>query len=271
MKKDEAVPLSLIQNGVFEILKYVRDVCDQNRLTYYLAYGTLIGAVRHQGFIPWDDDIDISMPVPDYLRFLEIAQDELGDGFFIQNYNTEDNCCLSYTKVRLKGTTVQPADWRLFHIFHGAWIDIFPMFYSDSDKDFRIKRFLYKFSTLLQAKDLYHNYVLVNGKNPNLILNDFLASVVAILPMKLRKRLHQKILDYVFSGKDGRYLCRCAVIARRFDADCFLGDICYHPFEQLSLRVPNNYDKVLRDEYGDYMQFPPEDKRGTHGEIEVII
>ena len=76
MIKEETVPLSVIQNGEFEILRYVRDVCDQNGLTYYLAYGTLIGAVRHQGFIPWDDDIDLHMPREDFLRFAEIITRE---------------------------------------------------------------------------------------------------------------------------------------------------------------------------------------------------
>lgn len=260
-----------LQETELGILETVSQLCEKHGIRYYLDSGTLIGAIRHNGFIPWDDDVDITMPCQDYFRFLEIAQEELGEKFFVQNFLTEDNFNRSYTKVRLKGTTVRPAEWKYFHIFQGAWIDIFPMFYSDSEKDFRRKRFLYKLSSRLQAKDFYRNFMLINGKTPKNMLKYLYVSVIGLLPLKLRKKLHKKIIDYIFSKKSGRYLCRCAFTAWRFDADCYLGEVCYHPFDHLSLRIPNNYDKVLRDEYGDYMQIPPENKRGNHGEIEVII
>ena len=73
MDQENTVPLPVIQNGLFGILKYIRDVCDRNGLKYFLAYGTLIGAVRHQGFVPWDDDMDIQMPREDFLKFAETS------------------------------------------------------------------------------------------------------------------------------------------------------------------------------------------------------
>lgn len=263
--------LKILQQTELSILEAVAQLCEKHGLRYFLDSGTLIGAIRHNGFIPWDDDVDISMPCQDYFRFLEIAQTELGDGYFIQNFTTEDNFDRSYTKVTKRGTTVIPAEWKYWDVFHGAWIDIFPLFFSDDEKDIRRKRRLYKISRILQAKSLYRSYMLTDGKTTSTVSNYLYASLVGILPLKLRKKIKKKLLDKIFSKENGKYLCRCAIIVRRFDADCFLGEPRYHQFEHLSLRIPNNYDKVLRDEYGDYMKLPPEDKRGSHGEIEVSI
>lgn len=263
--------LKKLQNTELKILEAVTDLCEKHGINYYLDSGTLIGAIRHNGFIPWDDDIDISMPYADYCRFLEIAPKELGDAYFIQNFSTEDNFLRSYTKVRLTGTLVRPVEWRHWNICHAAWIDIFPMFYSDSETDIRRKRFLYRFSSRLQAKDFYRNFMLVNGKSFKNRLKYLYVSAIGALPIKLRKRIHKKILDYVFSRKNGRYLCRCAYTVTKYEAEWFLKEDCFHAFEHLSLRVPNNYDSILRYEYGDYMKLPPEEKRGNHGEIEIKI
>ena len=124
---------------------------------------------------------------------------------------------------------------------------------------------------MLQAKDFIRNYILVDGKTPQLLVNYILVSILGIIPLKLRKKFHQRIIDSIFAKNDGKYLCRCANSVTRFETGYFMKETCYHSFEHLSLRVPNNYDEVLRYEYGDYMKFPPEDKRGTHGEIEVRI
>ena len=265
--------LKKVQDTELDILKAVADLCEEHGINYFLDSGTLIGAIRHNGFIPWDDDVDISMPYQDYCRFLEIAQTELGERYFVQNFSTDANFHRSYSKVRLKDTLVRPVDLKNWNICHGAWIDIFPMFYSNSDSDICRKRKIYRYSRYLQGKDYYHNILLVEGKTRIDNLKYLFASVIGILPLKLRKHLHKKMLDYVFSKENmnGKYLCRCANMIVRFDANCFTGQKCFHPFEHLNLRIPNDYDKVLRDEYGDYMQIPPEDERGTHGEMEISI
>lgn len=263
--------LKQLQSVELGILDDVVKVCDKHGLVYFLDCGTLLGAIRHDGFIPWDDDIDIAMPSQDYFRFLEIAQDELGVDYFVQNYDTEDNYDRSFAKVRKRGTKVVPAEWKCWDIFQGAWIDIFPMFYSDSEKETSVKRFLYNISKRLQTKNLYKNYLIVDGKTPRLFSSYVISCVIAVLPLKLRKRLKKALLHRIFSKKKGRYLCRCGHFVRQFDADCFMGEVRYHQFEHCSFRIPSGYDQILRTEYGNYMELPPEDQRGSHGEMEVIL
>lgn len=93
-----------IANGLkeceFQILKAFVDVCDQLKLKYYLVEGTLLGAIRHQGFIPWDDDIDVGMPRADYERFLQEAQALLPDYYFVQSMYSEPEYHANFAKIR---------------------------------------------------------------------------------------------------------------------------------------------------------------------------
>ena len=115
-----------IQLFELQMLKNVVKVCDDNNITYILSSGTLLGAVRHGGFIPWDDDIDIYMPLSDYKKFLKIAQRELGEKYFVQNYKTDKNYSEMWTQIRANGTTSMPVKAYKFDIHYGMCMDIFP-------------------------------------------------------------------------------------------------------------------------------------------------
>lgn len=109
-----------------QILKDVVRVCDNNNIKYMISSGTLLGAVRHGGFIPWDDDTDIYMPLSDYKKFLKIAQRELGEKYFVQNYKTDKNYSEMWTQIRANGTTSMPVKAYKFDIHYGMCMDIFP-------------------------------------------------------------------------------------------------------------------------------------------------
>ena len=120
------VDLKTLQNIELEILDEFIRVCEKNQLTYFLIGGSCIGAVRHHGFIPWDDDIDVGMPREDYEKLVEIAADELNPEYFFQNYHSEKNCGLIFGKIRKNNTILSENYSYHIHMHQGVWIDIFP-------------------------------------------------------------------------------------------------------------------------------------------------
>ena len=110
------------------------DVCDKLNLKYYLLAGTLLGAVRHQGFIPWDDDIDVGMPREDYEIFVEKGQALLPKEYFIQTFKTDPDYAANFAKIRNCGTTFLETSVRNCNINHGVFIDVFPLHVYSADK-----------------------------------------------------------------------------------------------------------------------------------------
>ena len=116
-----------IQLCTLTILKEVVRICNKHNLTYYLSSGTLLGAIRHKGFIPWDNDIDIEMPIEDYRKFLRIAPKEISSDFFVQTYRSDKNYNLAWTQVRANNTTSLVMKYINWDIHWGMHLDIFPL------------------------------------------------------------------------------------------------------------------------------------------------
>lgn len=119
--------LRRLQLAELEILDAFVLVCEKYGLRYYLVGGTLLGAIRHQGFIPWDDDIDVAMPREDYDRFADVAALALGPQYFYQSPETDPHYFLTYAKVRKNGTEVYEDRFRNSKFHKGLFIDIFPL------------------------------------------------------------------------------------------------------------------------------------------------
>ena len=120
--------LRKLQLCEYEILKAVVEVCDRHQLKYWLMCGTLLGAVRHKGFIPWDDDVDICMELKDLLRFVKFAKKELPSRYFVQTPKTERRGKWLFCKVRKEGTLcLQKGEDKTEDFHQGIWIDIFPL------------------------------------------------------------------------------------------------------------------------------------------------
>lgn len=110
-----------------EILDVIDKICRDNNLRYSLAYGTLIGAVRHKGFIPWDDDIDLMMPREDYEKLLSVWESQAPKGYILQNSRTDPDFTQNFTKIRKDGTTfLQEESERTKNYHKGIFVDIFP-------------------------------------------------------------------------------------------------------------------------------------------------
>ena len=114
-----------LQLKIVDILVEIDRICKKHDIKYYLAYGTAIGAVRHNGFIPWDDDADIHMFKEDYEKFAEVCKSELGDKFFLQNEQTDKGYKMYLPKVRMNNTAFVESFTKDWDIHHGIYVDIF--------------------------------------------------------------------------------------------------------------------------------------------------
>ena len=251
-----------------EILKDVVEVCEKHKITYWLSYGTLLGAVRHQGFIPWDNDIDIEMPVEDYKQFLKIAPVELPKDLFLQTYFSDPGYNEMWAKVRRKGTTSLPVAWKNYHINLGIGIDIFPVvgLYKNGHMR-RLQNKLLRINRALLSKEFAYATQQENWKQN--WKDEFMYSI----PMKIRHficKLNEIIIFKKFKNSE-----KVSTVELGFTSN--LDIQAYEErttllFEDKEFYVPNQFDYILTEIYGDYMTPPPvEERNGHEGSLGKII
>lgn len=264
-----SVTLRELQLCELESLKDIKAVCEKHNIRYYLSSGTLLGAVRHQGFIPWDDDVDIEMPYTDYLRFLEIAPVELGDRYTLQNSDTDPYFHYAYSRLRKKNTTMMREWERTIPSHHGVWVDIFPMAKVGGTMDYRVKRLMLKVCTFLRMHDyvfkLNRKWLTEQGGHVQIVM----VMAARLLPKAVREVLRNAMLRRVFSQKEKPYLSNVWTnITRRIPKEAFSDPAAMLRFEDAEFAAPKDYDCYLRVAYGDYMTPPPDGQRsGGHGEL----
>lgn len=241
-----------------ELLERFDEVCRRHRLTYYAYYGTLLGAVRHQGFIPWDDDIDVIMFRDDYERFQAIAPEEFKEPYFYQNSYT-DQVIWPFSKLRDSRTTAVEKNFvGLGASFHqGIFIDIFP-FDSVRDIDDEQTFGIAELQNILWIGLMDPKLALkaVEQEPPSSGLRGFMLDY-------LRKDMRQKLRifeDFNLSsfGKSKRVNYVLSELAlhdcRSVEMDWFR-EIVYVPFENVQIPIPAEYDKILTECYGNYREF----------------
>ncbi len=243
-----------------QMLEKFDEICQKHNLTYYAYYGTLLGAVRHQGFIPWDDDIDVVMFRDDYEKFQAIAPEEFKEPYFYQNTYT-DRVMWALSKIRDSRTTaVEPQFRHLGSSFHqGIFIDIFPF---DNVKDGVNSQF----ETIEQIQQLLWLSIV----NPEAIIKAMeegqkLYLGTDFLINHLQKNVQEKFKIFesfnrscLEQSKKVNYLIEeiypDEVSCKSVEKDWF-HDIIYLPFEHLQIPAPAEYDKILTQCYGNYHQF----------------
>ncbi len=271
--------LKRLQNEQLEILKEVDRICEKHDIEYFGAWGTVLGAVRHKGFIPWDDDIDIAMKWTDYVKFQEVCKDELNDKYFMQTTETDIYAWNPYTKIRINNTTSM--DKHLTHLkcHYGICMDIFPIIAIPDSKMAQKKQrmliFIYKALC-------YIPYVL----NINPGDSSSKAKVFKLIPKGLVKRLRKCLIPNKGIERFKKYLLG-KITQYDFDKCEYCGEIISEPgnrsiarrevfeehiivpFEEITLPIPKEYDEYLSKRYGDYMKLPDESQRVGHGDTIV--
>lgn len=244
-----------------EILDVVHEICIAHDLRYSLAYGTLIGAVRHKGFIPWDDDIDLMMPREDYEKLLVIWNQVAPDGYILQNTHTDSDFTQNFTKIRKNHTVFLQSEEECTRHYHkGIFVDIFP---GDRVPSEWLPQKTQYFAC---AVDLLYSRGYTSGSG------GLIGKVEKIL-LKVPKEKHIRLREWAerwirrWNGSESlRYLFPSTIEWSRhfYPADLF-ENMKMIEFNGKQYMCVGNPDVILRLDYGDYMQLPPvEDRTWKH-------
>lgn len=255
--------LKELQNCELDILKQFIKVCDKLNINYFIIGGTLIGAVRHKGFIPWDDDIDVCMLRKDYEKFLKEGQKILEDKYFLQTYKTDKEYPCCFAKIRNSETTFIESSINHLDINHGIYIDIFPL---DN---------LYKYSKI-KSKLLYYSLFYEYFKKSNNKLKRLFNKIARIIYRKKDKIKLCEKLDNIYqknNKKDSDIIinyCGAWGDKRESHKKSDFMNYTMLQFEDIQVKAPIGYDRVLKDTYGDYMTLPPKEKQVSHHYSDII-
>ncbi len=259
--------LRALQLKSLEILKDFKDFCDQNGLTFFLCGGGCIGAVRHGGFIPWDDDVDIFMPRADYEQLYALWQDT--EQYALLRTD-EGKYCGQYITTFVDKTTrcITKEQAKLDNIPRGIALDILPL---DACPDGKLQRLAQKLNALLFC---LYNYGA--PENHGRLMRFGSKCLLALTPtekarVKAWKKFEKRMTKYS-PKKCSKVTELCSgfgYIGNEFPKEWFEGAVMM-PFEDTEMPLPVGYDQYLRAVFGDYMELPPEEKRhGNHTFVEL--
>ncbi len=243
--------IKAIQKVMVEIMAEIDRVCCENGIHYILDGGTMLGAVRHKGFIPWDDDLDIAMLRDDYEKFIAIANEKLASDYRFECIENTKEYPYNFGKVRAVHTKYVEEFTKSLNINHGVYIDVFPMDYVDDSnmkKLNHVRWWVARFTSLRYAK---------------LKLTSSIKFIpFLVIPLSVVNSTITRIMKYNYKNKGNRVnkLCHFGKNKPVIDASLFT-DVIRVPFENYEFFIPREYDSFLRGRYGNYMELPPEEKQ----------
>ncbi|MBO5007739.1 MAG: LicD family protein [Clostridia bacterium] len=252
------------QKCEYDILKETDRVCKKHDIKYFLGQGSLLGAAKYGGFIPWDDDIDLLIPYDQLDKLMKVFPLEAADNLLLTNYKVERYFPLAWSKIRDKNTLSRPVRYKDIPINWGVCIDLFPIYPVSNNSFIReTERILYKIANkIMQAEftkyEENHNLLVrILERVPIFIRHMYLKTVNALLSK------HKDTSQYVLMP------CKGVKIVRR---ELIFGSEQFLKFEDGVYPVPARYDEYLRLNYGDYMAPLPQGEQRGHdlkmGEIE---
>ncbi len=270
LEKYDSPELREIQDVCFKIFKAFAEVCEKHDIRYYMAYGTLLGTIRHKGYIPWDDDIDVWMPRLDFEKFLEIGQEELPQ-YVVEYYSVKNSKAFFRWKP---GISIEDQSLKVEFDLDGVkkagypWIDILPMDGMPKSKIGRkldCFRFRIWYAIISFPRAANQGVLDLNNKSKAkrmlIKLNDKLGigrriDIVRCFDHIKRFRMKYKFdeCEYVH-GSTGVYTDKSVFRREWFDGNR------YGSFEGLKVRIPQGTESILKSVYGDYMIPPPVEKR----------
>ena len=245
---------------MIEILKYIEEICEKNNLQYFVVAGTLLGAVRHKVFIPWDDDIDIIMTKKDHLKLIEAIKNDNNNRFGILDKSIDPNYPLELSKVIMKDTLCELNDeLKSVQAKSEVFVDVFTLEFFNEETSRKHRKYVRLFENARKK-------VVINNLKPSLFrtgLQVFRVASKIVVPINVIDRFKKR-----YSVENGAYAG--FDVSQSSDFICRVEDIYplkQIPFEDVKVWAPNNPDAILKYQYGpNYMELPPEDKRHTHSQ-----
>ncbi len=280
---NDEISIKDIQAIQYEILLEFDSYCRKKGIKYFLFAGTLLGAVRHNNFIPWDDDIDICMTRSEYDKFINLSKKGFANGYFVQNKWSDPNFFKHYTKIRKDKTLFIQNGYRFLKIHHGISISVFPL---DNFKQthwtsvyrFITQNFYRLFIKLdaLRAKS-YRSEMYKTHKNKVYYCFDTMAFYLLKL---FPKRTSDALMDKLFTIYKSNYsylnhltngMTKERVQRFKFKQEYFKEET-YCLFRNNKFPIPIGYHEILTQLYDDYMKLPPENERiPKHNAIEIRL
>lgn len=266
--------LRKIQMIELEIAKEIKRICDMNNINYFLDGGSLLGAVRHNGFIPWDDDFDIGMLREDYEKFLLIANYELSEKYVLQTMHNEKNYGLVFAKVRKKDTLFLEEKSSSNLCYNGIFIDIFPY-------DAYPKVFIQQKKQKITLNILKRLIISKSGHKPWIEKNKIsIKKWIIYLPIRcisffvsksfLINKYDQGCTIYNSFGNGKVFPNGISNYGKFYIDKEVVVNTEEHIFEDVLFKIPIGYDQFLRTLYGDYLELPPEEERyNRHGVVQI--
>lgn len=259
--------LKRLQNCQAEMLKEFVKICGDNNISYFALAGTGIGALRHSGFIPWDDDVDIGLLYQDYQKLIEIYKKEYSDKYFIVNAQEHEKYPLMTTRICLKDTLFVTEAFKNVDCPWGIFLDLFPFFNvaKDTKEHKKQSRKAWFFGKLLILKHTPFPYLDFDGIKAKLVHCVTAICSVIVNILFSHKALYNKIMKECLKYQNtdtGKY---------EYFFETGVSQTIYTKeqifptkevlFENIPLSFPNKLEDILTDMYGDYMQIPPPEKR----------
>ena len=254
-----------VQEKILEIIKYIDKLCRENNIVYYIMGGTALGAVRHGGFIPWDDDLDIFMTPENYDKFKMVFEKQNSDLFVLQEWKTTAKY-LEYAKVRMNGTAFIEEHFKdRLDMHHGIYVDIMILHKVPQNK--LIQKLVYYESKFVTLYALSQRNWKPKTKMQGLVLN-----TLKILPCKFMARVcYRRIYKYdnLKSNFKYCYWITPAKFKQGLFAPEFFQNPCDIPFEDTVLLGSDKIKEYLSYRYGDYMKLPSKEaqKAAVHAYI----
>lgn len=276
-KEYDDFTLKRIQKVELEILKDFMDICDRHGLDYFGIAGTGIGALRHHGFIPWDDDIDVAMPRDDFEKLLPLVEKEMGDKYLIMNAERYPNYPLMTTRMTMRGTKFKEEALKNIDAPLGIFLDLYPLDkVSDNPKEARRQaRDAWFWSKILILRSIPFPMLGFSGWKAKIIhaicgLAHLVLSILHVPKTWIYKKAYEAETrsNHYTKTKNLDFFCDTTPYMNLY-AVKDIYPLRKLPFEDVELNFPHNLHNNLTGMYGDYMQLPPEEKRKNHYPYEL--